>query len=58
MKRNSTSQDREQQIADLLNAAGPRLEPDAEMRERVYSATLEAWNDLPEEQVKRSFTGQ
>lgn len=39
----------EQEIEQLLRAAGHRQGPPDEMRERVYGATLQAWQALPEQ---------
>ena len=50
-----TSQaNQDDEIAALLQAVGPRAEPDDEVRARVYDAVLNEWEDLPAEQAPPS----
>ena len=54
MARESESeQQRDQDLENLFQAVGPRGEPPAEMRERIYEASLEAWEALPETSAKQ-----
>lgn len=52
-----TAGKREEDLARLFQAIGPRKQPDAAMEERVYAATLNAWEALPDrrEEKQRKF---
>ena len=52
------SEQKDTDVEQLLMAAGQRQNPPADMRERVYSATLAAWQDLPDETARREAAGR
>ncbi len=43
----------EEDLASLFQAVGPRSEPGADARQRVYAAALETWQALPDESAYR-----